>query len=274
MTLEKHTALYSPLDIEYAQVMSGHYEDLSFRSDECTVIAGLKDNRITGFWRPMVMFGKDGLQKEQIRRLYDICPNIYYQDFLIDGKLSLASKFLLEKGYKATPYYTQIIDLTKTEEELHADVRKSYKSLINKPVIISRLGNVEPLRKLHIQVHDRETRSKESWFLQQRMIWAKQVFVLLQSKFLNMRNPHSAISQAGGMFYYNPHICYYGVGCSMEGVGSHALIWQAILYAKELGCSKFEMGEQVFTNDKLADISKFKRGFGGQCVVRLNLEKE
>jgi len=61
----------------------------------------------------------------------------------------------------------------------------------------------------------------------------------------------------------------------MEGANSHAIIWKAILRAKELGCKFFEMGEQVFSGDeKLIGISKFKCGFGGQTIVRLIIEKE
>jgi len=83
------------------------------------------------------------------------------------------------------------------------------------------------------------------------------------------------VPEAGVFIYYNKHAAYYGIGCSLEGVNSHAIIWQAILHAKELGCKTFEMGEQVWTGDeKLINISKFKRGFGGECYTRLILEKE
>ena len=80
---------------------------------------------------------------------------------------------------------------------------------------------------------------------------------------------------SSGFFIYNNHTCYYGVGCSMEGADTHAAIWEAILYAKELGCKYFEMGEQVFSGDeKLVNISKFKHGFGGSCKMRLDLRKK
>jgi len=261
------TALYSPLDLKYAQEMSGPYEDLSFHSDECQIIASLKDNHITGFWRPMVAVGDDGLLKLQIERLYGICRNITYMDFLTDG-LSVISKFLLEQGYTARPYYTQVIDLTKSREQLHSEIRKSYKSLVNKDVIMSTMSDIGPYRKLHENV--RGTRSSESWFIQQRMIWGREAFCLLQSEVIN---PAVAHSLTGGLFYYNKN-CYYASGCSLEGVGSHAVIWNAILHAKELGCKTFEMGEQVFSGQKMMGISKFKAGFGGRTITRLILERK
>lgn len=270
MNLTKYTALYSDLDIEYNQAMSGVYKDLSFRSDDTIIIASLKDNKITGFWRPMIAFGNEKVLKEKIVDLYNISPDIYFQDFLIDGKLSPVSRFLLGRGYKATPYCAQIIDLTKSEEQLHSELRKSYKSLVNKKTIISVMWNIKPYERLHTKIKG-QTRSAESWFVQQRMIWKEQLFCLLQSKLIRLGDTRSL---AGGLFYYNDYHCYYGSGCSLEDVNGHNVIWQAILHAKKLGCKFFEMGEQVFGDTKEANISKFKRGFGGYTQVKLNLRKE
>ena len=110
-SVSTQTALYSELDKEYNQLMSGPYKDLG--------CAGLKDGRITGFWRPVV-----GIYVEQLFKLWSVSQDIYYMDFLENG-LSGVSKVLLLKGYTATPYYTQIIDLTKSEQELKRDLRKS-----------------------------------------------------------------------------------------------------------------------------------------------------
>ncbi len=91
-----------------------------------------------------------------------------------------------------------------------------------------------------------------------------------------MKNPsiENTITEAGALIYHNAHTAYYGVGCSLEGVGSHALLWQAILHAKELGCKQFETGQMVFQGtEKEKNISHFKAGFGGKCKVRLLLEK-
>jgi len=173
------------------------------------------------------------------------------------------------------PYYTQIINLTESAETLHSQVRKSYKSLINKKPIISVLNEVEPVHRLHAIVHKRETRRKETWFTQQCMAWRHQLFGLLQCEFPNMNNPSLTKPVAGGLFYYNPEMCYYGVGCSLEGISSHALLWAAIIHAGKLGCKRFEMGKQVFSGDeKDVNISKFKRGFGGDTVTYLEFRNE
>lgn len=263
MNIEEYTPLYTKLDIEYQQLYSGPYKPN-------IGLMATKNDAISAYGRPVV---GDFLPDILDKFCKNLCHKLWYLDFLEGGKLSSTSRYLLRQGIVPRPYYTQIIDLTKSKKELHADLRKSYKSLVNKPQIISRLHNIDLLRQLHIQAHGRETRSKETWFVQQKMVWQNQVFALLQVKFLNMSDPLSGKSQTGGLFYYNSHICYYGVGCSVEGAGSHALIWQAILYAKELGCKKFDMGRQVFEGDEKAmNISMFKRGFGGQTKVYLEFK--
>ena len=277
LKLEELTALYSPLDIEYNQVMSGPYEDLSFRSDECTIIAGLKDDRISGFWRPAVAVGDDKLQKAQIDRLYSICPNIYYMDFLIDGKLSVVSQFLLEKGYKAKPYYTQIIDTSQNPVFLHTEIRESYKSLVNKYKDVG-YGNISDYRRIHnLTTKDR---CEESWKIQQKMIDTKEADCMVDGE------------NAAILIYHNEYSAYYAGGKSVPNFNSHALIWQAIIRNKG---KMFELGERVFSplidlpegnyggmdmtkgtviDNKLINISKFKKGFGGTTQTRLILEKE
>jgi hypothetical protein len=266
MRIEELTALYSPLDIEYSQAMSGPYEDLSFRTDEITIIAGLKGGRISGFWRPVVAVGDDKLQKLHIERLYDICRNIYYMDFLIDGKLSVISQFLLRQGYAARPYYTQIIDLTKTEEELHADLRKSYKSLINKNHVSSSYNSheaaMELVRRIHSHCSQERPNKSITWHIQTNMLRQEQAFLV--------------VGEANSYVFICHNNCsaYYFSGRSMDG-NTHSYIWAAIIRAKRISCKTFEMGGQVFSGySKLTNISKFKRGFGGETKTRLILEKE
>ena len=244
MDITKYTPLYTKLDEEY-QVLYTH--------------------NFTEGWFSRSYVGDWGILPQEA----------WYLDYLDSGKLSQVSLELIKCGRKPRPYYTQAIDLSKTEEELHHDLRKSYKSLVNKNPIISVMSDIEPIRKLHVKMYGGETRSKETWFVQQKMIWAKELFALMQVRFPNINRPDLCEPEAGGLFYYNEHICYYGVGCSVEGVGSHALIWRAILHAKKLGCRWFDMGQQVFDGgEKDVNISKFKRGFGGETRVYLEFRKD
>jgi len=248
--------LYSELGIEYQQAYDGPYSDLSYSCNGTTVIAALKDGKITGFGSPVLAIGRK--LKQAAEQLSQICDNIWYRTYEIDD----FAKLLLEKGYKATPYFTQVIDLSKTEAELHADIRKSYKSLIHKADIYGWPDAFGRFKQMHLKAAGYQTRSDKTWGLQFAQIQAGEAFLIM--------NEGSA-----AFFIYNNHTCYYGVGCSVEGAGSHAAIWKAILHAKTLGCKYFEMGEQVFSSDeKLMNISKFKRGFGGKTLMRLDLRKK
>jgi len=242
--------------------MSGPYEPHGH--------AALKDGKITGYWRPMVYHGPDPMA--YVMRLWSMSQDIYYMDFLMDG-LSPISRFLSARGHKATPYYTQVIDLTLPTEKLRRGLRKSYKSLVNKDIMVNTMFDTGAYQSLHESIRG-VTRPQETWDIQNRMIWQRQAFCLTQTHFLHPHNPlpSNVVTDAGLIVYYNKDAAYYASGCST--VDSHALMWEAILKAKRIGCKRFEMGEQVYGDDKLANISKFKRGFGGRTEVRLILRKE
>jgi hypothetical protein len=262
--IENLTALYSPLDIEYSQAMSGPYEDISYHGEDCTVIAGLKDGCITGFWRPVVAVGDEKALKLQIVRLWEISRQIRYMDFLEGGKLSIVSQFLLRQGYVARPYFTQIIDI-RDIAEARKGIRKSYKSLCNKegryiptPEIIHRWGIWTEFKSFHRRCHGCE-RPDSTWDIQSRMIDAGEAILCVNEW------------NAGVMFYVRPPSAYYA--CAAIGAGAHKLIWAGIEYLSKNGVTHLEMGEQVFHGDKkLVNISKFKRGFSGTTQARLILE--
>lgn len=245
-----NTALYSDLDIKYQNVYSGPYQDLR----NGNIIAALKNNQVSGFGRAMVA---ENETKEQVAELYDICSNFYYMDFL-DGGLSETSRFLLKRGHKAKPYYTQVIDLSLSEQDLHKGLRKSYANLINRGIKGVSIGNdIGILKKLHFEAAGRKTRPDTTWDIQQDMLNDKEAFLVLSD-------------HAGALFYYNNEWCYYAVSASIKEATAHAIIWRAITFAKSLGCRYMELGEQVYDGDlKLKNISAFKAGFGGRALMRL-----
>ena len=255
------TPLYSELDLKYQQVYSPGYTNLSACDEDCVVVAGVKDGYISGFGRPVAILGTDKAITAQIQRLYDISPDIYYMDF--GGRLSAVSKFLLRKGLTARPYYTQIINLRKSTGELHADLRKSYKSIINSSqVLILPHSAIEDFRRLHIQMHGRETRKASTWDIQREMVEKGQAFILA----LHCKNRITGYC----MFYLNHKSCYYACSASEPDTNTHAILWSAIMEAKKRGCETLELGEQVyFGKEKDVNVSLFKSGFGGETRIRL-----
>lgn len=255
MKLSDMTALYTHDDLEYSRVMSGPYEDLSVISEDVVVIAAYKAGQISGYWRPVIAFGEPTLLKLHIERLWDESQDIVYEDYLIDGHLSVVSQFLLRHGYVATPHYTQVIDLRQSEEELHAGLRKSYPSLVNKTDDVEQT-DVWGVFETRLR-QGGNARSRNSWAIQARM-----------PTVCYRRTPH----RAAVMFYYGPSWAYYASAC---GDDTHPLIWQSLLELKRRGVSFCEMGTQQFAGDaKLVGIAKYKRGFGGATQVRLILRRK
>jgi len=256
--LSEYTALYSPLDLKYSQAMSGPYEDLSYHGEDCDVIAAFNGRSISGFWRPMVAVGDERELKLQIVRLYEISRHITYMDFLEDGNLSVISRFLLRQGYRARPHYTQIIDI-RDMDLVRRNLRKSYKSLVNKTKGVN-TTIFERYYEIHEKVCGAKVRPEKTWDIQQEMVRTGKAFVVA--------GPGAAV-----LIYHNNYMAYYAGGRSLPGVDSHAVLLYAIETARNLRCKFFELGEQVFAGDpKLVNISKFKRGFGGETKTRLILE--
>ncbi len=220
--------------------------------------------------------------------------HVEYQDNLASGSINIISQFLLAQGACCHPRYYQVIDLNNDEEYLWKNLRKSYKSLIRwgeKNLRIELInqnnlqaGQVEAFRQLHIAVSKRETRSQESWHIQQRMIKNNSAFMV--------RALLDGALVSCALFTHSDKNCYYAVSAANREMFdkplSHAVVWRGIQVSKQLGCLYFDLGEQVFNpqqlpgygeneTDKSAltkkeqSISLFKRGFGGELRPRLYL---
>ena len=253
LKLSDYTALYSPEDLAYAQSLSGPFEDLCWFGDDGVCIAGKKDGRITGFWRPVVVFGDEKTQKLCIEALWQDSQDILYEDYLAGGVLSPISKFLLRHNYRAVPHYVQVVDL-RNEHDMHAGLRRSYRSLVTKASGISECDVME-MRVLHKAVKG-DTRPIATWEIQEQM----QTLCLMDTD-------HGCTV----MFYYNDTWAYYA---SAAGPNTHACIWQALLALRDRGVKYCEMGTQEYHGpDKAVGISKFKAGFSGRTEVRLLLER-
>jgi FemAB family protein len=220
---------------------------------------------------------------EQVINEYSI-KDIFYQDLLKDNKLSYPGWFLMELGATAMPYFTQIIDLSLTEEQLHSQIRKSYSSLINwglKNLDISIYDSktvtkeiIEEFRQLHADVAGRYTRTARSWEIQHEMVKNNEAFIVT--------GRCNSVLVTTAFFIYSLKWCNYGASASKRDMFdkplAHSILWNGILYAKRLGCLYFETGEQLYPNqkqpsptDKELGIVKFKRGFGGETFVRLDI---
>ena len=209
-----------------------------------------------------------------------------YRDFLLNGKMSFISEYLLSEGGKPITVFLRTIDLHQDEASLKKDIRKSYHSLINwglrelHPVVYTckniSIDHILMFRDLHILVSGRETRSRNSWIKQYDSIKNGEAFIVFG--YLG----DELVS--AGYFIISKTNCFYGVSASRRDLFDkpifHSLMWTAMLHAKQIGCHWFDMGEQFFSCDvngnhptqKELGISKFKTGFGGCNRVCMDIE--
>ena len=259
--------LFTELGIAYQQAYSGPYEVCTLRNGPATMFIGRKDKMLSGFGRPAICYGSSYMLTRDFTELYYQTPRVWYMDLLEDGAITEITKFLVKQGRTPQVVYTQVIDLSVAEPELHRAMNKSYQNLANKYDVGD--VTVDDLRAIHRQVTGRATRNDDTWKLQQQMVDAGQAFCL--------GGPMDNVKSAA-LFLHNGTWCYYGVAATIrdevceDGHAwcSHPVIWKGILRAKQLGCRWMELGEQTFYGDeKQAGISKFKRGFGGKAHARL-----
>ena len=240
----------------------------------------------------IVLVDQDTITKKQtkffileIERIINSIDGVfYYKDFVYRNNISPLSQYLLTQGESPLLKFSSFINLGKNESEIKRDIRKSYKSLINKSIselqpTIFDSSNISwdllnEFRLLHIHESGQETMSVECWKERLEMIKQGSAFLILGKLQQDL--------VTAGFFTINQSHCYYGSSASRRGLFEkplfHSVIWLAILYAKNKGCSWFEVGSKVYPyfmeRDKITkkeiDISKFKSGFGGD--VRAFLE--
>ncbi|TGK17260.1 hypothetical protein EHO61_12670 [Leptospira fluminis] len=197
------------------------------------------------------------------------CDAVRIYDYISMGHFSFYTREVIsnrEGGYEILEY--PLVPLEKDGSILFSKIRKSYKSLLNwgeRELVVKKINgknvkwkHFEDFMRMHIDVSGRQTRSEETWKLQYEMVQKEEAFLLIGS--LNSK----AISY--GFFPYNFKSCYYGNSVSLREYFDkpifHRLLWEAILYAKELGCEYFDISPMSYDDEKLSDIAKFKTGFG------------
>jgi FemAB family protein len=298
--------LLTPLDVEYQKeyARESKFEDFSFLAEENgAALMGVRlaarefpdgKKELSGYGRPIVFLeaenlepsqrdGAAGVIREELQNVLLANENVPVMFLEHGSTLSPVGRLLLDRGARASAKFSQILNLTAPEAQLRSQIRKSYKSLINwgaKNLKLRLLNHsnitteaMEQFRLLHIEVAGRETRSARSWELQLEMVRNNEAFVVLGDL-------DGALVTAA-LFVHSPKYCYYGVSASkrelFEKPLGHIVLWTAILEAKKIGCKFFELGEQYFPNHgaptpKELNISAFKKGFGGETVVRVEIQ--
>jgi len=208
---------------------------------------------------PEPLYDNDSVRDELLKHLLSVIDSYRIDRYDFTGSID---------GY-AMPttdisWQTRIIDLQPPRDiELISrwlDVRKSYKSLINKCRKTHRIEkSVDPrdvgiLHDLHREQSGQETRPQRTWDLM--AAWVRVGHAYLCTAW----NTAGVCDGAAYIYSYKDHE-YYGHAATTAKDINHALLWEAINTST---ADTFEVGWQGhFSNAKEQDIEFFRRGFGG-----------
>ncbi|KPJ98570.1 MAG: hypothetical protein AMK71_11190 [Nitrospira bacterium SG8_35_4] len=186
--------------------------------------------------------------------------------------------YMTDFGYIDESSICQLIDSTSDPRDLWSNVRKSYKSLINKAAKTHTFESIstdnynfnkcEQYRNLHFRASGKQTRSTESFHLMYKMIEDGRAFmILVNDKDIGPVSAH--------LFYHSNGYSLYASSAVDPrlpldaGIG-HLAVWQGLLTARSMGIRYLDMGQLRIDSEMTAKemkIALFKKGFGGKTVT-------
>jgi lipid II:glycine glycyltransferase (peptidoglycan interpeptide bridge formation enzyme) len=179
---------------------------------------------------------------------------------------------MMKSSHPLFPDWTQIIDLTKTEDELlkgmKSKTRYNVKLAQKKGIVVKEMSNDEGFEifsKLYF-----ETCKRQKYFGHtphyHRIVWdnLKNNIGHILVAFYN-KTPLAVYE----LFLFNKTFYYPYGGSSLEYknlMAANLLMWEAIRLGKKLGASKFDMwgslGPDYDQNNSWAGFTRFKEGYG------------
>lgn len=187
-------------------------------------------------------------------------------------------------GWREAPMHvtadlTLQLDLTQSEDELLAQMRKNHRYMIRKAerdgvrtVISTDQSEMELFYKHQVslaQKHQFVPFSRE-FLLEQFSVFAADN----QAALIHAYHGEELLASAMIIFYNQEAVYHYGISTDLNATfpGSYAAQWAAILEAKKRGCTRYNfwgIAPADQPQHRFAGVSLFKRGFGGQEVAYL-----
>lgn len=172
------------------------------------------------------------------------------------------------------------LDLTQTQDELLAQMRKNHRSAIRKcdslGIRVEKTNNPQEIQSFYD--HQVALAQKHSFvpfsydFLHEQFkAFAGDDQVLLFHSY----QENTLLASAFVIFYNGEAVYHYGISTDANGKlpGSYACQWAAILEAKNRGCSKYNfwgVAPEGAVDHRFAGVTLFKTGFGGEHVEYLH----
>lgn len=188
-------------------------------------------------------------------------------------------------GFKKAPMHlhaelTRQLDLTKSEDQLLSEMRKTTRYEIKQAIKLNIKVNTSknPADIDQFYVLQKETAKRQHFvefdkrFLKEQFnVFVKNNQVLLYTSFLGDKK----LAQAFVIFYGEEADYHYGAS-TIDGrkyPGAYLIQWQAIKEAKKRGMKRYNLwgvSPEGETNHRFYGVSVFKRGFGGEDVEYLH----
>lgn len=290
-SLEKTTICGLPSPTEFtlesqyrvAEIGEG-FKDLSFMvlngSESLTVILAHKINDKIGFYASGVEIYGELTNKKVVTFILNHlieqakehdCSALTVDDWNSHKTLSVIGQESFNR--KGTPQTRlQVLqNLQQSEEEIHKQLRQSYKALVNqgnREIQFSYITNdtvsrskFNEFQAFHKQVSGRQTRSIQSWDIQFEMIQKGTAELIM-----GYLEPYGLVSS--GLFNDYGLTTSYAVGVYNRDLFdkplAHANVYQGLIRAKDRGQTRFNLGivpSYSAEQEKEYNIGKFKKGF-------------
>lgn len=200
---------------------------------------------------------------------------------------NFSQKVFSQQGYKDAPTHlhaelTTQLDITKSEDELMANMRKATRYEVRKAI------------KLGIEIKkSTDPKDIKEFYKNQVLTSKRQKFVPFSFKFLeeqfkvfasdgnvilfNAYFEKKLLAQAFVIYYGREAVYHYGTGTDFgrKYPGAYLIQWEAILEAKRRGLTRYNfwgVAPEENKSHRFAGISIFKRGFGGVDVKYLHAQ--
>ncbi len=238
-----------------------------------------------------------GCGKKQIKKIYQQCHQ-FLSAYALETSQALklcylpTEHILWQRTFSpniTSAEYQQILmaDLSGSESLYKQEMRKSYRSLINKGLklwqhqLFTSMSDelTEQFRQFHIQVAGKETRSKLTWQLQQQMVNKGEAF-LIALYGDNGQQENALIGAA--LFNLSPLQASYSIGVYDRNLFdqpiSHVIQHIAVQHLREIAVNRYYLGfrhhafEQTKPTDKETSIGFFKEGFSNHTEIEVIAE--
>lgn len=214
--------------------------------------------------------------KDLMAKIYDIAEEEKSIFLRLEPKTNSLSKIPIGfvKSFQVQPNNTQILDLTKSEEEIlkemHYKTRYNIRLADRRGIIVQESdGNNEDLDIFYKLTLETSRRAGISCHPKRHY---QEILDVLGSDMarLYLAKYKDKIIAAAIVIYFG-NIATYVHGASSDEFRNlqapHLVQWRAIQYAKSIGCKQYDFGgiapEDANENHPWAGITKFKKGFGG-----------